>query len=247
MVQPSQRPLIRGPVFIRLLAGLAGADLAQPTPSLAEQLGQWLAWSHAIALSTALDDKPAAVDPVLPDVPGSEEQECARIRQSLARAITAEPTVSTARTQRNHAPAIAQTWMQQRADYAIFRQQHLALQRSMQAATGKLRGRLRDALAVRSTEMARLAAVDAAMEAALSPREQALLAQIPDVLGEHFDRLQQAARPSTTDVPTDGPAASSAPDRWLEVFRNDRHSVLLAELDVRFQPVEALLAALRSR
>jgi len=33
---------------------------------------------------------------------------------------------------------------------------------------------------------------------------------------------------------------------WLDVFRKDMQSVLLAELDVRFQPVEGLLAALRA-
>lgn len=36
------------------------------------------------------------------------------------------------------------------------------------------------------------------------------------------------------------------PGAWLDVFRKDMRSVLLAELDVRLQPVEGLLAALRA-
>ncbi len=35
------------------------------------------------------------------------------------------------------------------------------------------------------------------------------------------------------------------PGAWLAVFQNDMQSVLRAELDIRFQPVEGLLAALR--
>ncbi|HEX7936672.1 MAG TPA: DUF3348 family protein, partial [Paraburkholderia sp.] len=42
-------------------------------------------------------------------------------------------------------------------------------------------------------------------------------------------------------------AQPSAPGAWLDVFRKDMQSVLLAELDVRLQPVEGLLAALRTR
>ncbi|MFD1560372.1 DUF3348 domain-containing protein [Paraburkholderia silviterrae] len=41
--------------------------------------------------------------------------------------------------------------------------------------------------------------------------------------------------------------STAAPGAWLDMFRKDVQSVLLAELDVRFQPVEGLLAALRAR
>lgn len=44
-----------------------------------------------------------------------------------------------------------------------------------------------------------------------------------------------------------GTAAPVTPGAWLDVFRKDMRSVLLAELDVRLQPVEGLLAALRTR
>ncbi|MBN3806694.1 DUF3348 domain-containing protein, partial [Paraburkholderia sp. Ac-20336] len=45
---------------------------------------------------------------------------------------------------------------------------------------------------------------------------------------------------------TAGHRAPVTQDAWLDVFRKDMQSVLLAELDVRFQPVEGLLAALRA-
>ena len=234
MVQAPQRPPVHGPTFIRLLASLVDADVSPSPPSLADHLGRWLDWSHAIALSTALDGKPAPAEPATHDC-GSEEDECARIRRSLAGAIVGDPKPTS--PSRRAGGQAGQADAPEAVDYPMFRQRHLSLQRSMQAATGELRSRLRDTLAGKSVAMTRLAAVDAAMEAALSPREQSLLAHVPDLLGQHFERLHQAASARV---------ASTSPNAWLEVFRRDRQSVLLAELDVRFQPVEGLLAALRT-
>lgn len=121
-------------------------------------------------------------------------------------------------------------------DYTAFRQHYLAMQRAMLTATGRWRGRLRDLLAGASPELARLAELDALMEGVLSPREHSLLAQVPQLLGTHFERQRLAAQA--------GDAATS--EAWLEIFRKDMHGVLLAELDVRFLPLEGLLAALRS-
>ena len=118
-------------------------------------------------------------------------------------------------------------------DFAPFRRHCVDLQRSLLASTGPLRGRLRDALAAGSSEQARLAEVDAVMEMTLSPREHTLLATTPTLLGQYFDRLKQA----NADAPDDA---------WLPTFRRDLQDVLLAELDVRFHPIEALLAALRT-
>ena len=131
-------------------------------------------------------------------------------------------------------------------DYTVFRQRYLAMQRSIQAATGNLRGRLRDMLDQSTADMARLAAVDAVMERALSPREQTLLATVPALLGEHFARLRQADQKTLVDAQITEDTPAMAPGAWLDVFRKDMQSVLLAELDVRFQPVEGLLAVLRT-
>jgi hypothetical protein len=77
--------------------------------------------------------------------------------------------------------------------------------------------------------MARLAAVDVVMEQVLGAQERSLLAGVPALLETHFKRLRQAA-----------------PDAWLDRFRRDAREVLLAELDLRFQPVDGLLEALRA-
>jgi hypothetical protein len=257
MAQTALHPTVRGPTFIRLLARLAEVDVAASGQPLPDRLGQWLDWKHALSLAAALDGQAATPEAAAP-MPDDLRAECARAREVLATAIKNDPLLAPG------APAPAEP------GYDAFRQACLARQRAMQATVGRLRGKLRDALAqspqeratqehspqgrhhpghhhlgrhsrksgndaghaaTPDTRMARLAEVDAVMEAALTPREHALLAKVPELLGQRFERLRTAVHAS--------PA-------WLDGFRRDMQSVLLAELDLRFQPVDALLAALRT-
>ena len=132
-------------------------------------------------------------------------------------------------------------------DYPAFRQIYTSMQQTMETAIGNLRGRLRARLAAGTPGMSRLAEVDAVMERALSPRERSLLTTVPALLGNHFERLRKAERETLADAQASEDAPMVAPGAWLNVFRKDMQSVLLAELDLRFQPVEGLLAALRTR
>lgn len=203
------------PAFVRLLARLGGADLPDAGPVLSERLGQWIDWNRAVALSRALD---GAVAPDAGAATGADAhaQAVARARTSLTDAIL------------RGAPTDADG-----DDFAPYRRHCLDRQRATLTATGPLRGRLRDALAQRGGDLARLAEVDAVMEMTLSPREQSLLAHVPTLLGLHFERLRAAA--DTT------PGSA-----WRALFRRDLQDALLAELDLRFHPIDALLAALRT-
>lgn len=214
MAQAALRPTVRGPTFIRLLARLAEVDVAAPGASLPDRLGQWLDWKHALALSSALDACPVVCGGAV--TPSDElAAECARAREVLDSAIRNDPLLA------------AGTATADEADYAAMRQSCLTRQRAMQATTGRLRGKLRDALAQASTVAARLAEVDAVMEVTLSPREHSLLAKVPTLLERRFESLRSAGQ-----------------THWLDTFRRDMQSALLAELELRFQPVDALLAAL---
>jgi hypothetical protein len=232
-VQAFQRSAVRGPTFIRLLARLTAVDTAASHPSLPDRLSRWLDWNHAIALSTALDGGQPTPPEHVPAFGSLEEDECARARATLVKAVEGARELA-ASGFRPAGQASAPV------DYAPFRQRYLTLQRSMQGTTGQLRGRLRDMLAAGSPAMARLAEVDAVMETALSPREQKLLAAVPALLADHFDRLRRSGQASEV-------GAAAPQETWLDTFRRDMRGALLAELDVRFQPVEGLLAALRTR
>lgn len=227
MRTPPQRTPLPGPAFIRLLARLTDVDVPPSPHSLPERLSQWLDWNRAVALSRALDASPASPVAATSD-PQAEAAEAARLRGALTRAIVDMPELA--------APCADSEEPRPAApDYALFHKRYLARQQAMLAATGMLRGRLREQLASCSPALARLAEIDAVMELTLGPREHTLLAAVPTLLGEHFQRLRQAAPAGHT------PPACNA---WLELFGHDMQQLLLAELDVRFHPIDALLAAL---
>ena len=233
ILEVSQRAPIRGPAFIRLLARLSDMDVPAHGPALSEQLSQWIDWTRAVALSRALDGRLAAADTSEAGLVADAVAACTQARATLATAIAAGPDLAAM------APANAATGTPAQLDYAVFRQHYLARQRAMQVATGPLRGRLRDLLAQGPAQMARLAEVDALMEGVLSPREHALLAAVPGLLGQHFAHLQQTAQPAVGH-------ATHATAPWLARFLLDMQGLLLAELDVRFFPIEGLLAALHT-
>ena len=240
MAKASTRTPVLGPAFIRLLARFGDADLPRTPPVLTERLAQWFDWNRAITLSRALDNRlPAPADG--PAFDTAQEAECARLRRSLLDTIDADVDLSAPRRKGASAATVD-------PGYLPYRQHCLAMQRAMQAATGLLRGRLRDMLALQSPAKARLAEVDAVMEATLSPREQALLAVVPGLLGLHYQRLRDDALPESTgaEAPDDTPATPAA-GPWLARFRQDMRTALLAELEVRFHPIDGLLAALRTR
>lgn len=213
---------VAGPVFVRQLARVAGVDAGQGPP-LAATLAQWIDWHRAVTLAGALDGRPAGADATAPDP--EIVRDCARDHARLREAILSDPLLADAPAP-DAAPDAAG------ADFAPLRACHLAHQRAMLAATGRLRGRLRDRLAT-VPRLARLGEVDAALEQALAPREHALLAGLPDLLARHFERMRDQA------------AATGTPGgAWPVRFRRDLRAVLLAELDLRFSPVQALLAAL---
>ncbi|NIF53900.1 DUF3348 domain-containing protein [Burkholderia sp. Ax-1724] len=346
MLQAPQRTALSGPALVRLLTRFAEVDAVESRQSLSDQLSQWLGWTDAIALSSALNGAPPTVAAGARGFGRADEDECARVRGSLASAIAGDSVLAPAR---RHAPARASApahgsahgstrmsaqmsaqlpaqrgGADPQADYAVFRQRYLALQQSMETAIGALRSRLRALLAARTPAFARLAVVDAVMERALSERERTVLAAVPGLLGGHFARLREAAlqrqaeaeaaeaetaaaadaarqklaaADTAAEAEGDASAAPQSPaqtqagvdptpakaladaardittaeakavtaatdptglsataghrapvtqDAWLDVFRKDMQSVLLAELDVRFQPVEGLLAALRA-
>jgi hypothetical protein len=247
MVQAPQRTAFSGPTLIRLLARLTEVDVTESGQSLSDRLSQWLHWTDAIDLSTALSGNPPAVPSGARTNGHAEENECTRVRGSLAKAIVGESAFVAAK---RHGPAHVPPHdapADAAVDYAVFRQRYISMQQTMETGIGNLRGRLRGKLAAGTPGMTRLAEVDAVMERALGSRERSLLSAVPVLLGGYFERLRKAEQETLAAPQASGDAPALTPGAWLDVFRKDTQSVLLAELDLRFQPVEGLLAALRTR
>ncbi|WDD91630.1 DUF3348 domain-containing protein [Burkholderia sp. FERM BP-3421] len=239
MLQPPRRGAPGGPALIRLLARLADLEVSAPGQSLSDQLSRWLSWTDAITLSSALNlGTPTGSGPA----PAHDEagRECARVRAALAKSIDGVAAFGAGRG--GGAPPAPPVAPKDAAlDFAVLRQDYQFIQQSMQTEIGLLRARLRRAMTASTPELARLAVLDATFEQALDARERSLLGAVPTLLGARFEQLRRA----------DARAGEPAPDAstsgaWLGLFRQDMRGLLLAELDIRFQPVEGLLAALRT-
>jgi hypothetical protein len=188
---------LHSPTLVRELAALDVAEVPADRATLAERLGGWLGWTDAIALAAVLDapvPAPAGRAPAF-DAAGA----VAQARAALARAIDTMGPLD--------------------EDDPEGQRRHRQQQQAMEARLGPLRARLRAALAARSADGARLAALDAVLEQALAARWREALAAGPGWLARHR-RVR-------------GGAAGPALQRLLR-----------AELDLRLEPLHGLAEAL---
>ncbi len=239
-----RRTPLTGSTFIRTLATLDDAAAPAAPDAFAQRLAQWFDWTHAFSLSAALGDAGARVDaPAVAGFAGqgalaADEREFARVRAALTKAIAEAPD-GVAETRRVPRPvAGAAVAAETPVDFATYRQRYATCQLAMETQIVPLRRRLRSSLADRSAALARLAGLDIVMEQVVGARERALLATVGARLERRFDQLRGARGDLASEAPVQ-------PGTWLERFRQEMRGLLLAELDLRLQPVEGLLEACR--
>lgn len=242
MARGSPRTSFDSSRLIRALSDLVSTDAAPPRQSFADRLGQWLDFADAIALFSALNGSTdAAGGPATAEHPALGG-EFARVRGALLDSINTDGLLTPGKA-RIRLPAPA--WHASTpgaADYLPYHRYYLAHQRDMGAAIAPLRASVRAGLAQRSPALRQLAALDGVLDQALAPRERSLLANVPQLLGRRFEQLHQAHR-NALSTPDD-PARWLQPGAWLHTFCQDMRAVLLAELELRLQPVAGLMDAL---
>ena len=205
-----------------------GASTDAPRQDVAERLGQWLNVAEAIELhaaqsavtaaGTAASRRPPRVAPAA--LHASLHAELDRVRSVLTRSITMRPA---------HRPDPNDL----DTEFALFHQRLGDQQRRMEMSVDALREHVRQQLAQSTPAMAQLAALDAVMDQLFGGREQRLLSQLPVFLKARFVALRQEATADTADDL-----------RWLQHFATEFEQTLLAELDLRLQPVTGLIEAL---
>lgn len=207
------------------LVRLVGGWTPTPPPTgmdFAERLGLWLNAFDAIKLQAAQQAPPAPAGAAasafrLQALRADLSERVQRVRAALAHAIAQDPVALSGADPLDpgHAP---------------FQRRHAQLQRHMEQMLGPLREQARQSLAQASPRLKRLASLDALMQQALAVREQSLLATLPALLAQRFALAQRE---------TALPAAQR-----LQAFGEEWRLALLAELDLRLEPLSGLLAAL---
>lgn len=199
--------------LVRCLEGLGVAATPESDRTVAEHLGEWLAWTDAIALFDVLQDDATTAVPMSPRAAAAQARAATdaadRAREELTRSISTDTRFAAAAV-----------------DAGTARGGCHAQQRAMEERLAPVRSGLRAALTARSPALGRLAALDALMERALAGKERQLLHRLPTLLEQPAAGEAGPARVSPT---VDGAALRSA---------------LLAELDLRMQPIQGLIEAL---
>lgn len=200
--------------LVRQLAGYLPAPPDAARQDLAERLGGWLDVRDAIALHAAHQALPTLAP-----------------RRAATRPAVADLHAALQRLRatlrQGIAAAPALPIEPQDSAFAPHHQRCLDHQRRMEAAIEPFRAHVRQSLAAASPRLARLAALDATLDQLLGGREQRLLSGVPAFLKARFEQLRQ-----------------SHPDTWPAPFEQELQQALVAELDLRLQPVTGLIEAL---
>lgn len=213
--------------LVRVLGRWMPGEAAAPGQDVAQRLGQWLSVADVITLRAAHQsiDSPDAARPVRVRAAGTCDVQDAllRVREDLESAVTAREAAAAPEPDTGYAP---------------YHRRYLEHQRRMAMSIGSLRDRVRQALATASPRLARLAELDAVLERMLGRREQQLLSTVPAFLKQRFEQLR-GQHP--------GDAGAVAPPGALpDTFAREFQEALLAELDLRLQPVTGMIEALRN-
>lgn len=229
--------------LVRLLTELTESPAAESRQTFAERLSQWLQLNDAIALSGIVNARltPAAAPDTAPQALAELQASLARLRQRQAEAQNPEGVFKPGQGRVKLPTLAAGTVSEGESPFAFFHRYYLAQQRSMEAAIAPLRQQTRESVMRHAPALRQVAALDALLEKTLAERERQLLAAIPRLLEKRFTQLCQppAADPAAAATATDTAAAEAA----LAAFIREMQQVLLAELEVRLEPVQGLIDA----
>jgi hypothetical protein len=241
----------------RLLSDGCGVDSASASgPDLAERWGAWLTVADAIALRTGLQSVASAKVSAAPQTaqPVPLADELARVRAALTKAIAA---LSAAPHQQGRGGAghsrapggaahpLPSLGLDPATEFTLLHQRYNDHQRRMELSVSALRNHARQVLSSSSPALAQLAALDAVMEQLLGAREQNLLSTIPVFLRRRFERRRSQVSETEALEAHPQPSAERTlqPPAWLSQLNTEFQQALLAELDLRLQPVAGMVQA----
>jgi hypothetical protein len=226
----------------RCLADLSMVDTVDCGDAFAEQLSQWVHFADAITLSAVHNDGMASLPNTHSDEQTAAVAEFNRIQTLLKNSIVQSFSLKPGKSHiKLPAPEFDQP-INLAAAYVPYRRFYESHQHDMEMRIEPLRANVREAVAKASPKLGKLAELDATFEKILRGRERQLLAKIPLLLKKRFEQLFKEHQQKISDArQADNPAHWMQAGGWLACFCNDMQMLLLAELDLRLQPVLGLI------
>lgn len=201
--------------LVRLLSEAASVDVDASRQDVAEKLGLWLGTLDTLQLHAAHQSIKAFAE----EAPsGARATAHHPLEEDVQRVRAAMVQAITAN---GSAKAIETD-----AGYAPYRQRYLEQQRHIESKIASLRSHVRQVLSRASPRLKQLAYLDTVMDQVIGAREQRLMSTVPVLLEKRFEQLRRAQA-----------------DGWQGTFSQEWQEVLLAEMNVRLQPVVGLMEA----
>ena len=244
-VQPRAR--LHSSALLGFLSEQGLIDAGLEPGEVGQRLADWLGFRQAIALQSfigAVDDPDAAQVKATARVDASVLRErFARVRAALEQSIQ-QGTAPAPGLPRLQLPAAElEQPIDPKTAFDPFRRYLIGHQRQMEGIIRSLRGQLRGMLDKGSTQHRQLASLDAIVDSILVEREARLLGHIPNQFEKRFAKsLRQHMKQQIEAAQADAPSPRT--DVWLGPLCEAMRAALLAELDLRLQPVLGLIEAL---
>lgn len=232
--------------LVNRLTALSAVRLSAADYNLAERMGHLVGLSDSISLVRSLRQLPQVAGLGTTNDADLVREEVLKSRGQMLRVITLSFTIE-AHDARIQAPIISGASIsgaikeQALLTFDPYRRFYVAHQAEMTANVQSLRDQVRKAIAGFSVELHQLAQLDRLLDDSMAHTRK-LFNVTPKLLEPRFKQLLEEYQANNSgDINVD---SWTQPGAWLELFYRDMCDLLLAELDVRLQPVFGLLEAL---
>ena len=241
---------LRGSRLVRFLSDLAIADVEISHKDFPERLGRLIELADSIDLSSVHGKLSTTKSEPGPETGKALSRNSVSEELLAARKAIVESIIS------SFAPGSGALWSglrkvkaaapaEEMASHERYQLFYVNQQREIAGKVDKLRSHIRATLSGRSSRLARLAVLDATLEATLSAPTRKLFAEVPKLLGKRFECLYRGHQQTiAVQQGSDNPQFANQAGGWLEQFTAEMQASLLAELDARLQPVLGLIEAL---
>lgn len=240
MLEPSFRASFGASKLIRYLSDLVNTDYHVAHVHFSERVGRLIDFSGSIALSEAHLRPPRQTDNANPAAQAGSSERFLRGRAAIVKNIIRCFVVP---NRQGDGLDIARSPVEESTekaqDFPPYHAFYVTQQLEMRARVNHLHGELRQLAFQGAAPLAALAALDQALGEAIATRTRQFYAVIPQLLAKRFEQIQQASQ-----APAGEAVSWSAAGGGFDQFCREMQTVLLAELEIRLQPVLGLTEAM---
>lgn len=247
MTKPVLIPLPDRSRLVGLLTELSADKLPSAETNLAQRLGYLIGLSGPTTLANSLRALPNDVARGLSvDVQALQDDVLAS-REQMIKSIIASFVIDTDGPKIKVPNVCVGSRAEALLKFGPYQRFYTGLQVEMAVAADNLRERLRQGVSMVSPGLHQLAELDRTLDQSLQAQTRKLFEVAPKLLEQSFKELLIQHHRESENPSNEQPETWLMPGSWLERFYQKLRELVLAELDVRLQPVFGLLEALHEQ